>query len=186
MNNKPKAFLGIDPGRKGFVALWREGVTDNNGYTFFAFPLLPLDKINEYGYKQLLEQIKPYLVGYDVKACIENVYGRSDNSGRPNPKTAFAFGFATGMQKLILILLDIADIEKVLPQAWQKAMYSEKDKVLIKGRNGKMKHDTKATSIKIAQQLAPEIDFRRNSRARVMSDDKTDAFLICEWFKKQY
>jgi len=185
-----KAFLGLDPGKDGFITL-----LDSNGeYHFWAMPEKKVEtgKASKSGKPlmksvfceeclfDLIFQIKEKVGDAKLYAGIEEIGGIARWGAANN----FNFGYTAGLQKMIFIMLG-AEITMVKPQKWQSFMYQGFDKVMVKSSTGKtMIHDTKATSKMVAQKLAPKIDFRKTERAKVVHDGKTDSFLICEYMRR--
>jgi len=179
-----KAFIGIDPGSKGFITLFVDG-----DFKFFQMPTKKVDTekknksgkftqkevFNKDGIRNLIYEIKKECKNYPIYCAIEDVHGRNNWAA----EMTFNFGYVAGMQFMIASMLK-AKIIMVRPQKWQSVMYNGFNKVMVKSSTGKtMVHDTKQTSKNVARELAPHIDFRKTSRSKNMDDNKTDSFLIC-------
>lgn len=67
------------------------------------------------------------------------------------------------------------DVEFLAPKTWQKEVWNHADKVFQGG-----KIDTKKTSLKCAERLFPDTDFRKNSKCKTPHDGIVDAVLIAE------
>lgn len=184
MNLKQKAFIGIDPGSKGFITLFIDG-----DFKFFQMPTHKVDtdkedksgkfkqkeELHKEGFRDLIIEIKTACKGYDIYCAIEDVHGRNNWSA----ENTFNFGYVAGMQFMIACIIK-AKIIMVRPQKWQSVMYNGFKKVMVKSSTGKtMVHDTKQTSKNVARELAPHVDFRKTLRSKNMDDNKTDSFLIC-------
>lgn len=185
-----KALIGIDPGRHGFITVFV-----NNDYHFFPPPEKKVesgkfnkngtpkyeDKFDENGFKDIYEKIKILCEGCEIHCAIEEVGGRGGNSAQ----SSFSFGFVAGLQRMVIIMLG-AKILLVKPLKWQTVVYKGFEKTMIKSSTGKtMVHDTKDTSRRVASEIAPHIDFRKNTlgRGKKLDDNKTDSFLILLYLK---
>jgi len=189
-----KVFVGIDPGKQGFLVLYSES---NNVHEFHTMPEkeVPTGKIlrggkvqteSEFdpdGFRGMILDINARFKGSEFYFVVEDVIGRQGWSAQNN----FTFGHTAGLQLMIPIMLG-ASYLMVRPQKWQSIMFRGTEKVMTKSKTGnKMVHDTKATSAIVAQKIAPEIDFRRDpssKRSKKIDDNKTDAFLMCEYARK--
>lgn len=186
-----RVFVGIDPGKQGFLVLFSEEVGKHEFYTMpekdeptgkvLRGGKIQTEKVfNPNGFRDLILDINTRFKGSKMFFVIEDVLGREGWSAQ----TTFNFGHTAGMQLMIPIMLG-ATYVLVRPQKWQSIMYRGVEKVRKPSSTGKtMVHDTKATSALVAQKLYPEIDFRRNpesKRSTKIDDNKTDAFLMCEF-----
>jgi hypothetical protein len=196
MSQKRNVFIGLDPGKAGFIAIY-----DFEGNLADPWEFLPMPEkqvstgrqlksgkdimkweFDPEGFRSLFFHIWKKYKDCNFIAAIEDVNGRQGWSASNN----FAFGHTAGLQYMLLIMLK-ADIEIVRPQKWQSVMYKGFEKTMKSSQTGKTKvHDTKATSAIVAQALAPNINFCRTERSKVIDDNKTDAFLICLYRFKRY
>lgn len=188
-----KVFVGIDPGKQGFIVLYHERYKEHEFLTM-PFKSVGTGEFKKTGAKEEKTELVFDVEGFkamilDINdrygkcsyfGVIEDVNGRQGWSAQNN----FAFGKVAGMQEMILIMLGATYIA-VRPQKWQSIMYRGIEKVMTPSSTGKtMVHDTKATSEKVARQMYPHIDFRRDptsKRSTKIDDNKTDAFLMCEY-----
>ena len=190
---KKLAFIGIDPGKAGFVTIYDPQTLK---YEFLPMPehkvetgkalksgkLEMKSELHVEGFRDLFFYIYKKYKGYAFIAAIEKVNGRQGWSAENN----FNFGHTAGLQMMLLVMLK-ADIELVTPQKWQSVIYQGYKKVMMPSSTGKtLIHDTKATSAIVAQDLAPNLDFRKTERSRVLDDNKTDSFLICLYRFKRF
>lgn len=186
-----KIYIGIDPGKKGFISLLK------NGEDYF-FPM-PTHKVetgeftkkgkpkmkevfHEEGFLLLGETLKSVCDGYKVYCLIERVIGRNGWAAEKN----FNFGYVAGMQKMLMINVG-AKILMVRPIKWQTHIWNAHniEKIKVPSSTGKtMVNDTKAMSIIAAKKIAPEIDFRKTTRAKNDDDNKTDSFLIRKFLQE--
>jgi len=123
---KKKAWIGVDPGKNGALALVTEDnevqITDVDG-----------DAHN------ILNWIKEQKDAYDIQiAALEHVHSMPRDSG----KSAFTFGRWCGMIEMALIAEGIG-YEKVTPTKWKRGLIKKED-----GRD-------KAASINVAKRLFP-------------------------------
>lgn len=184
------AIIGIDPGKLGFICIYLDGE-----YTFYPMPYHKVptgeklksgkpkmkNEFHENGFRSLIFKINENFPNCKFIAAIEDVHGREGWSAQNN----FNFGYVAGMQKMICIMLG-AEIEMVKPQKWQSIMYKGFNKIMIPSSTGKtMDCDTKATSEMVAKKLGEGIDFRKTERSTTSDDNKTDAFLICEYKRRK-
>lgn len=192
-----KAFIGVDPGKTGFITVFVDGE-----YIFYPMPTHKVEsgKFNrngtpkmkevfwEEGLPYLYEEIKYQLKSYLVSAAIEDVIGREGWSAQNN----FNFGGITKQLKLMLLMLHPVSIIEVRPQKWQSVMYQGIEKIKMPSSTGKtMINDTKAMSAKVAQMLEPDIIFskqavrKKDGTTHKIDDNKTDSFLICRYLYLQ-
>jgi hypothetical protein len=186
MSNEKRIFLGIDPGKEGFITLYDPQIND---YEFYSMPYHKVpsgkklvsgkDEMKQEfypeGFRMLIIDLYKRCKGHRVIGVIEQVGGRQGWSAENN----FNFGHTAGLQHMVLIMLK-AEIEFVRPQKWQSFMYQGYQKVMVPSSTGKtMVNDTKATSALVAQAIEPTIDFTKTERSKVIHDGKTDSFLIC-------
>lgn len=189
-------FIGVDPGKQGFITVY-----DPNKDQYDFYPM-PEEKIETGGFSktgkpEIKSEFSPMALKnlaieiddkynhsgkYRFHAIIEDVVGRQGWSAQNN----FSFGNTAGIQLMFLMQLN-AEVTFVRPQKWQSMMYQGHEKIMVASSTGKTKvHDTKATSAKVAQSLAPDIDFRKTTRSKNIDDNKTDSFLMCIYGYKQF
>lgn len=193
MDSQKKVFLGIDPGKEGFITAYYPELDE---FEFFSMPThkVPNGKLLQSGKEEMVSEFHPEgfrdlvvtlhskFKGLKVVSAIEEVIGRQGWSAQNN----FNFGHTAGLQLMILIMLR-ADIEMVRPQKWQSFMYQGHKKVMVPSSTGKtMINDTKATSALVATTIAPNIDFTKTERSKKIHDGKTDSFLICLYRFRRY
>jgi len=165
MSHVHRTFIGIDPGKKGAIAV----ITDGHLYEVRC--------LAEFSCSELLDFIEGHC-GNKTFINIEKVHSRPLD-GR---KSVFSFG--KGYGKLLAIceiaishtpmhpideegVMKVASgaIVRVPPAVWKK-------KVLGKG-----KHD-KQDSINKAKELYPDVNLKRTPRCRVDDDNMAEAILI--------
>ena len=152
------AYIGIDPGAKGFVVIY-DARESHKGY--WKVPLASDELLD------VLERFAPL----DCIAVIEKV-GAMPGQGRTS---IFTFGYNAGRIVGILEAMGIA-YTHVVPQVWQREMWDSGDKVTTKG-----KVDNKKTSYNAARRLHPNTDFRRTENCTTFDDNLVDATLLCDY-----
>ena len=165
MEAMQKAYIGLDPGAKGYMAIQCGGLTE-----FHAF-----EDADWYDLSKIFNDVAdryPNRVAVieDVKA----LHGASST-------TTFSFGMQKGMLLAFLCATN-TPFHLVTPQKWQKCVWETSDKVLKAGSDTKA--DTKATSIKCAKRLFPAIDFRKSPKCSKPHDGKCDAMLMSEYGRR--
>lgn len=172
-----KAYLGIDVGSKGFLAVQYKGEWKH--YSFVENNIKKLAGI--------LRALKG-LHGNNIVCIIEDVHAIFNSSA----KSTFEFGMQKGYVVALVEALEIP-YHLVAPKEWQKEMWDNKDIVMTSepynGNDGKTKlrkkKDTKKTSLNAGERLFPHIDFRRNDRCKNIDDNKVDATLMSEYARRK-
>lgn len=173
MNNK--CYLGIDPGSKGFLVVQYEGQ-----FEFYA--------LSDYDLYQLSDIISGTRQRYTNVICVmEQIHALYGSSA----KATFSFGEIFGKLQALLVANKIPYV-LVPPKQWQKEIWTNADmvvnykKVKVKDKEiTKKEVDTKATSIKAAKRLFPNIDFRKSERCKNLDDNKVDATLMSEYARRK-
>lgn len=178
------AYMGIDPGKSGFITIFIEGE-----FHFFSMPYhkvptgaltktgkpVTKDEFHEEGFRNLIFDIRKLTQNHILKTAIEEVGGRGGWSATNN----FEFGYTAGMQKMIPIMLG-SEYVMVRPQRWQSFMRRGYPDIKKPSSSGKtMVRDPKAVAEMIVEKEYPDIDFRKTQRAKKNDDNKIDSFLIC-------
>lgn len=128
-----KAFLGIDPGASGAIAL-----IDNSGDVLVE--VWPGDPV------AAADLLRGWRTSYDIQhACLERVASRPGQG----VSSVFSFGTNFGCWQGILAALAIP-YSLPTPQAWQKGLIVPSDGP-----------DTKARSLAVARRLFPTVDLHR-------------------------
>ncbi len=150
-------YIGIDPGKKGFVCIYDASYS---GYKHY--PLFDGNRLN----RDLLIELERIARTYTSIAVVEQVHSM------PHQGVASTFSFGTNYG-MILGALEAIGIPycTVTPGRWQKFICEAVDKA----DNPKKMH------YNAARRLFPNMDFRRSERCRVYDDNKVDATLICEY-----
>lgn len=164
-----KAYIGIDPGAKGYIA-----VMYPNGTREYC-------SIADNDYHDIAVFLKNIKTIYEDKCvcCMESIHAIFGSSA----KATFSFGEVFGVLQGLLIALEVP-YHLVPPKTWQKEIWISQDKV-YKNVAGKKAIDNKATSINAARRLFPTEDFRRTSKCKNVDDNKCDATLICDYGRRK-
>ena len=153
-------YIGIDPGKSGFVAAISSTGTRQSEPT----PVIKAGKGSrkEYdvpGMFALLERFKGL---DDVKALLEKQAPRQ----KDGKVQAFATGQGFGLWQMALIAAKIPHVIWT-PQRWRKSTTSD-----IPGK------DPKQRSLIAAKRLFPDLDLRRTEKCKNDDDNKAEAFLM--------
>lgn len=154
-------YIGIDPGKKGYLCLYN---ANYSGYKHY--PLFDGNRLN----REMLDTIAKLAETYTIMAVVEQVHSMPHDG----VSRAFSFGTNYGM---ILGALEVMGIPycTVTPGKWQKTICEVVDKA----------SNTKQMHYNAACRLFPNIDFRKSERSRTWDDNKVDATLICEYGKRK-
>ena len=168
-----KLFIGIDPGSTGAIGM-----------------LLPLGAVQVYDLDDpeligRMQQIAAEVWEHPVIALIERQWTRP--GFRPVDNLLVSYG--RWMGRLDALGLPYGEIT---PQQWQAVMFKSTQKIyktvkVKKPKPGKPKSkkvlDSKATSLKLARQLFPQVADRLN---RKKDSDRADALLIAEYCRRNW
>lgn len=170
-----KAYLGVDVGNKGFLALQYKGE-----FTYYSIEGRDLHELGE-----IITGIRNQ---YKYITClVEDVHAIYGSSAM----ATFSFGFNKGVIIGLLIANNIP-YQLVQPKEWQKEIWSNSDMEILY-RAVKIKDklvmkravDTKKTSINAAKRMFPNEDFRRTEKCKKIDDNKVDATLISEYGRRK-
>jgi len=150
-------YIGIDPGKKGFMCVY-----DRSYSVYKHYPLFDGNRLN----RDMVKALWTYAGERDVMAVVEQVHSM------PHQGVASTFSFGTNYG-MIIGALEALGIPycTVTPGKWQKFICEAVDKA----SNPKQMHYNAAC------RLFPNIDFRRSERSKTWDDNKVDATLICEY-----
>ncbi len=168
-------YIGIDPGSKGFLALYGGDIMK-----FYSIEDNDFYKIGD-----ILGEIKEQHT--NVVCVMEEVHSIFGSAA----KSTFSFGEINGLLKGLLIANKIP-YHLVPPKKWQSEIWENKDLVVtykdvtIKGKVVKKKEvNTKQTSINAAKRIFPNVDFRKTERCKKVDDNKVDSILIAEYGRRK-
>ena len=159
-----KFFIGIDPGIGGGVA-----VLDENGGVF-SVDSMPIQKVGNKN-KLALNFIKDELEHIDSKII---VIERQQAYPKQGVTSCFTIGMGAGQLEGLCVGLGKA-YTIIVPQDWQRVMFRGRPK-------GKPKDHSKA----VAQQLFPNVSFKKTDRCTNIHDGMTDAVLIAEYARRKF
>jgi hypothetical protein len=152
-----KAFLGIDPGKKGGLAIVRE---DTGLHAYIVMPGTVVD----------------------IAIWISSQYNEHEESGyslimvseraQPMPKqgivSAFGYGKHFGGFEAISAMLEMP-YHDIHPVTWKKAMMVNSDK---------------SSSIKKCKQIFPTVNLKATSRSTTDHDGLAEAILLAEYGRR--
>ena len=121
------AFVGIDPGLSGAVALWD---TDHKRLRVWDMPVLKIQGKSVLNEPILADTLSSLTVWPDVQVFVEQVHAMP----RQGVTSMFSFGMSYGIVKGILAALDLPTTY-VTPQAWQRRMGVAHARVPNGGKN---------------------------------------------------
>lgn len=170
-----KAYIGIDVGAKGFIAVQRGGQWEH--YSIADNDLYELSDI----IRKIREDNE------SVSCVVEDVHAVYGSSA----KATFQFGFNKGYL-IGLLSANRVPYTLVAPKEWQKEIWTHPDfvvsykDVVIKGKKvSKKEVNTKQTSINACKRLFPTLDLRKSDRAKNIDDNKVDATLMSEYARRK-
>jgi len=172
-------YVGIDPGKVGYItALNEDGSTVG-----WPMPINSRGDVSGDGIFNILNEVEISAGGINnVRVVIEEVHAIFGSAAG----STFSFGFNVGKLHGVLDAFGV-EFELVQPKAWQKIMWASYSKELKKSSSGKTNvTDTKATSIKVAKDLFPDVDLRRTKRSKKPDDNKADSLLLAEYLRRKY
>lgn len=157
--------IGIDPGKTGFLA-----ILDGGRYAAFATPTIAAAKGNktqydEAGMARILSSMCPRAA---VFAVVEKQQAFPKQGGASNFTTGYGYGLWVGILSALCI-----PFQAVHPTTWKKAM--------LRDQPG---DDQKVRSVLAAQQLFPQVDFRRTPQCRKPDHNMAEAFLLAEYGRR--
>ncbi len=158
---KEKAYVGIDPGKKGALAFIRE-----SGITSFPTPIIG----KEYDKQEMCNIIRNLNEEFDIHVVLENINSHSA-LGR---QSAFVMGKGVAYWEMALVAFGVS-YTMATPQQWQKMMWEGVPK----------QKNSKNTSLLAAKRLFPEESFLATPRSSVPHDGIVDAILISEYCRRK-
>jgi hypothetical protein len=178
--------LGIDPGKKGYACLLDEG----NDYEAHFWPACVDPITQEYCPVVMADLARKEWGDADVVILEQQAPRRhgSGSAGREGTVSSWTNGYGFGLWVGILrarsreasVNRALAYLVIVDPNIWKRRMGALASHKGEDTQHARRKSADQA-SIKIAQRLGPQIDFRpveRASESRVPSPDKSCAFLL--------
>lgn len=165
--------VGIDPGAKGGVVALKDG-------HFLSKLIMPTKgdgTISSWHLGYYMSTISDLAKNNneDLIIGLEEVHSLYGMSAKSN------FNFGRNFQAPISVLDYLRlDWGFVKAKVWQKEIFGDMEVIL----NKKGKKDTKAMSIKRAQELYPDADLTPTERAKKPSDGIADALCIAEYLSR--
>jgi hypothetical protein len=171
-----KIAVGIDPGKKGFIAIF-----EGSMLTFFSIPTVGKE-LDIHGLKNILCTLAAKTQTNLVRVVTEDVHALFGSSA----KGTFSFGYTCGVIEGILSTLNIP-YTKVTPKKWQAEMHQGIPVQKKPSSTGKTEvKDVKLMSLMAAKRLFPEVDFRATERCKNPDDNKIDALLMAEYCRRKF
>lgn len=150
-------YVGLDPGKKGAMALIH--VFDNPKMPY-SVRIVPFDP------KEYISTITDIGPSYDIKCCIEQVHSLP----REGVKSVFSFGQNYGWITGILDAFGIP-YQAVPPNKWKRE-YS------LIGADKKQ-------SIEVCHRLFPQVSLKRTERCKKDDDNFAEALLMAEYCRRK-
>jgi hypothetical protein len=185
-------YVGVDPGKEGF-SVW----IDADSGRFLGSAQQPLigDKGDNFDVSSMVRQAREWKEQGVLLAVVEELQPMGGKMA--TPQTSFYQGMVFALWKAIFTSLEIPyrsvkknhlkkimDIktpakiprEKEPPKSATKAQKAEWKK-RDRQRLAKWKKQVKAEAIRVATELFPGVDFRRNERCKNVDDNKAEGAL---------
>lgn len=165
-----KIRVGIDPGKKGALVEITDGVVTKKSPT----PIIG----NEYDIPSMNSFVSAYIGKEDVMVLLEDVHSLGGVSAAANASLMENKGVWIG-----LLMANKIPFTLVTPKEWQAFSWSGVEKVLKEKQSEKDRNitDTKATSLKSALNLYPDVDLRKSSRATNPDEGIVDSLLMAHY-----
>lgn len=166
-------FVGIDPGKDGAIF----GIDENGSPVCKeVMPTVGITKLeyNPEKIKAIFHSLNPAFI------CVENPSGMEGYSKNSVASLKYCIGLIEGIALGLNIPCFLTH-----PKTWQKISWGDHKKVTYMD-GGKLRIDTKSTSLLVAQKLLPGYDWRKSERARVPHGGLIDAYLIAYYCRKQF
>ena len=154
------AYMGIDPGKAGGIALITT-IGDKESHNIF-FTKMPIVG-DEIDIVAIANFIRPYMRSYDITCCIEKVHSMPGQG----VSSMFNFGFSAGIVNSVVAVLGISRY-LITPQAWKKAVL----------------HDTKKdknSAVEFCNRVYPQVSLLTTSRSTKPHDGIADALCIAHY-----
>jgi len=175
-----KIFIGIDPGKKGALAVIDIGM---NVLETSVTPLVG----DDYDISKMLKILAKYK-GKEVFVCLENVHAIQ---GKAGGSSNFQFGRGKGLWEMAILGLKFTTLY-IEPKEWQKISWEgvTQQKIYtgktLKSGKPQEKIDTKNTSLVAVKRLFPGETLLATNRSRVPHDGIVDALLIANACKQKF
>lgn len=165
-----KIRVGIDPGKKGALVEIVDGVVTKKCPT----PLID----EEYDIQSMNDLISAYVGKDNVMVLLEDVHSLGGVSAAANASLMENKGVWIG-----LLMANKVPFTLVTPKEWQSFSWSGVEKVLKEKKSEKDRNitDTKATSLKAALNLYPDVDLRKSLRSKKPDEGIVDSLLMAHY-----
>lgn len=165
-----KIRVGIDPGKKGALVEITDGVVTKKVPT----PLIG----NEYDIPSMNELISAYIGKKDVMVLLEDVHSLGGVSAAANASLMENKGVWIG-----LLMANKIPFTLVTPKEWQSFSWNGAEKVFKEKKSEKDRNitDTKATSLRSAMGLYPDVDLRKSGRSKKGDEGIIDSLLMAHY-----
>lgn len=165
-----KIRVGIDPGKKGALVEITDGVVTKKCPT----PLID----EEYDIPSMNNLISAYIGKDNVMVLLEDVHSLGGVSAAANASLMENKGVWIG-----LLMANKIPFTLVTPKEWQSYSWSGVEKILKEKKSDKDRNitDTKATSLKAALNLYPNVDLRKSERAKKGDEGIIDSLLMAHY-----
>jgi len=168
---KPRAVIGIDPGKSGFLCVLP--MEARQAARFEPMPMIvPTGGKGKkrYNIAALIRILREWRDTYDI-----DLVAVERQQVHPGQGSVSCFSIGEGFGYLVGVVSTLAmRLECPHPRTWQKVMHRD-----CPGK------DPKARTIEVCGRLFPDIDLRASERCRVLNDNKADALLIADWARRQ-
>ncbi|TVM31194.1 hypothetical protein [Oceanidesulfovibrio marinus] len=156
--NKPTAFIGIDPGKSGAIALLAEDAAQVQVLDYPGTPDIAASIVRD------------WCAGFRVLLC---ALERVQAFPKQGASSTFVFGTNYGIWQGILATLGVPHVMPT-PREWQKGLVRKTDGTDPKGR-----------TLAVARRLFPPAQFPAVDISRKKHDGRADALLLAWWARKQ-
>lgn len=165
-----KIRVGIDPGKKGALVEIVDGMVTKK----YPTPLID----EEYDIPSMNNLISAYVGKDNVMVLLEDVHSLGGVSAAANASLMENKGVWIG-----LLMANKVPFTLVTPKEWQSYSWSGVEKVLKEKKSEKDRNitDTKATSLKAALNLYPNVDLRKSERAKKGDEGIIDSLLMAHY-----
>ena len=165
-----KIRVGIDPGKKGALVEITDGVVTKK----YPTPLID----EEYDIPSMNNLISAYIGKDNVMVLLEDVHSLGGVSAAANASLMENKGVWIG-----LLMANKIPFTLVTPKEWQSYSWSGVEKILKEKKSDKDRNitDTKATSLKAALNLYPNVDLRKSERAKKGDEGIIDSLLMAHY-----
>ena len=173
-----KTFIGIDPGKQGYITAIGEDQEGRTAIESWAMPLIgKMIDIQTLG--SVFKNISLFDSVHVAMEEVHAIYGASANN-------TWEFAYGVGIIEGLLTAYKIP-YSKIAPKKWQSQMFEGVKMMTKPSSTGKtMKTDTKSMATVAAQRMFPEYDLKDTPRCKKPHDGKIDSLLIAEYCRRNF